>query len=358
MATKQASADKAEASEREYQSTLNAAVAATEDEIFNDAMGDDELDNDGDTSLEDMGDGLEGEVEAEGDDEAEEEAEGEDKEAAEDEEGEEAGTEEAAGEDEGEEGEEQPRDQRGHPRDREPAVPPSRLRQERQRATEAEQRVQALERQIAEYNGRVAELSARVNAPPPRQAEAPPPPKPDMFAEPDKYEQWVLEQAERRASSRIEERFAAFQQVQQQREMQRVDQNLSAAAQGERAFEFQAAYNALTRLDPRDPRNQSLVQGIYTAPDPSKAMFDWWDRNGGEEYRAQVFEQLAPRVQQRQQSRAPQNGNGRMQPRHEIRPAQRLPSLNSATGSNVQRNADPEMQDGSERSIFDYGTRR
>jgi hypothetical protein len=354
MATRQPSADKAETSEREYQTTLNAAVAATEDEIFTDALGGEELDNDGDTSLEDMGDGLEGEPEES--DEAEEEAESEGQEAAKGEDGEEAETAEAAGDDEGEEVEEQPRDQRGQFRDREPAVPPSRLREATTRAREAEERLLAAERTIAEYNGRLAELSARVNAPPPRQPEAPAP-KPDMFAEPERYEAWVLEQATARANARIEERLNSFQQQQQQREAQRVDQSLADAARGERAFEFQAAYNSLTALDPRSPRDQATVRSIYNAPDPAKALFDWWDRNGGEEYRAQVYEQLAPRIQQRQQ-RAPQNGMGRAQPRQEFRPAQRLPSLNSATGSNVQRTADPEMLDGSEGSIFRYGAAR
>src|SRR3984893_2644447 len=358
MATRQASAQaitaNAEVSEREYQTTLNAAVAATEDEIFTDALSGEELDNDGDTSLEEMGDDLEGE--AEESDEAEEGAEGESEEAAEGEDGEETETAEAAGEDEGQEAAEQPRDQRGQVRDRDPAIPPARLREANARSRELEERLAAQERIIAEYNGRIAELSARVNTPPPRQAEAPAP-KPDMFAEPDKYEAWVLEQAERRANAIVERGLNSYQQQQQQREAQRVDQSLADAARGERAFEFQAAYNRLTALDPRNPRDQATVRGIYNAPDPAKALFDWWDRNGGEEYREQVFSQLAPRIQERQHAAA-RNGNGRAQPRHEIRPAQRLPSLNGATGSNVQRTADPEMLDGSEASVFRYGAAR
>src|ERR1700730_3715763 len=144
MAPRQASAPavaaNAEVSEREYQTTLNAAVAPTEDEIFTDALGGDELDNDGDTSLEDMGDGLEGE--AEESDEAEEDAEGESQEAAEGEDGEEAEAAQAAGEGAAE----QPR--------REPVVTSKRLREESQRARQAEERLVAAERTIAEYNGR------------------------------------------------------------------------------------------------------------------------------------------------------------------------------------------------------------
>ena len=43
-----------ERTEREFQLDVNAAVANTETEIFDDALGDEPLDNDGDTSLEEM----------------------------------------------------------------------------------------------------------------------------------------------------------------------------------------------------------------------------------------------------------------------------------------------------------------
>lgn len=343
-----------EGSEREYQATLNRAVEDTEQEIFADALGADELDNDADTSLEDMGEGLEGEVE----DDAEEEAEGEGEEA-EGEQGEEA----EAAEGEGEEGEqaqeEPPRDQRGQFREREPAVPPGRLREQTQRATAAEERASALERQIAEMNGRLAELSARANAPPPRQQQAEaPPPKPDMFTDPEGYERWVLEQAERRVQGTIEQRFTQFQQQQQAREAQRVDESLAMAARGERAFEFGAAYNALTSLDPRNPQSRQTVSRIYNAADPAAALFDWWEQNGGPDYREQVYQQVAPRVQQRNGNGARQPQGQQQQPRQVFRPAQRLPSLNSATGSNAQRVSDPEMLDGSDDAVFRFATRR
>jgi hypothetical protein len=345
-----------EVSEREYQATLNRAVEDTEAEIFADALGQDELDNDADTSLEDMGEGLEGEVE----DDAEEEAEGEG-EPGEPEAGEGEEAEAAEGEpDEGEQPQEPPRDQRGQFREREPAVPPYRLREQTERATMAEERAQALERQVAEMNGRLAELSARANAPPPRQQQAEPPaPKPDMFTDPDGYERWVLEQAERRVQGTIEQRFTQFQQQQQAREAQRVDESLAMAARGERAFEFGAAYNALTSLDRNSPQARSTVSRIYNAADPAAALFDWWEANGGPEYRDQVYQQVAPRVQQRAGNgmRQPQQGQ-QQQPRHVIRPGQRLPSLNSATGSNSQRISDPEMLDGSDEAIFRFGTRR
>jgi hypothetical protein len=126
-----------ERSEKELSRDINAAIAGTEDEIFTDAMGDDELDNDGDTSLEEMGEGLEGDhldKDGEGDDEdAGDEEDAEDKDAEEEDEASEDDEENEvrAGE------EEQVRDDRGRFDRREPRIPPERLRHE------AEQRRQA-----------------------------------------------------------------------------------------------------------------------------------------------------------------------------------------------------------------------
>lgn len=354
-----ARAGEGEQSEREYQATINDAIRDTEGEIAAAAFDEDEPENDGDTSLEEMGEGLEGEVE----DDAEEEVDGEGEEEAEgdaeDGDGEEAGADEG---EEGEQPEEQPRDQRGQFRDREPAVPPGRLREQTQRATAAEERAQALERQVAEMNGRLAEISARTNAPPQRQPEAPPP-RPDPFSDPEGYERWADDRAERRAAAIVDQRISQFQAVQQQREAQRVDTSLERAAKGPRAFEFGAAYNALTSLDPRNPQSRATVADIYTAPDPAKALWDWWEENGAPEYRDQILEQLGARPARNGRGRGPDDRSGdrrgeQTQPRHVIRGPTRLPSLNSATGSNSQRVSDPEMLDGSERAIFEYGTRR
>ena len=81
--------------EDEYRLDINRAIADTEDEIFREAMGDQELDNDGDTSLEQMGEGPGGDV-IEDDEEAE---------------GEEAGDEEALQAEGGEPEEEEPDDE-------------------------------------------------------------------------------------------------------------------------------------------------------------------------------------------------------------------------------------------------------
>src|SRR5882757_9888462 len=50
----------AERAERELNADVNDAIARTDGEVFTDAMGDEPLGEDDDTSLEDMGEGLEG----------------------------------------------------------------------------------------------------------------------------------------------------------------------------------------------------------------------------------------------------------------------------------------------------------
>lgn len=360
--TARQAANTEEASEREYQATLNRAVEDTEQEIFSEALGEDELDNDGDTALEDMGEGLEGE--GEGEVEEDLETEGDEEQEGDEAEGEEVEEDELEGDEAEEESEEEPqRGQRGRfQQEDQGRVPSGRLREETRARQQAESEASELRRQLAEMNGRLSEISARVNAPQPRQQQQEPKPKPDMFAEPEKYEEWVLEQAEARAEAKFDQRFQSFEQRQQQQTSQRVDSALAEAARGPRSFEFGAAYNALTSLDPKDPRNRATVGRVYNAGDNAeKALWDWWDQNGGPEYRDQILDQLTPR-EQRQQDRDFRRQGGRApqgQPRHVIRQGQRLPSLNAATGSNSRQTiADPEMSDGSEESVFRFGTRR
>jgi hypothetical protein len=341
-----------ETSEREYQANVNDMVRDTEGEIFADALDNAELDNDGDTSLEEMGDGLEGEVEEEAEPEVDEVDEEQD-------EGDEDET-----DDEGEVEDDEVVDDRQDTRRGQQEVgrvPSGRLREETRARQQVEQERDELRRQMAEMNGRMAELSARVNAPQQRQQAPTPAPKPDMFAEPDKYEQWVLEQAEARALEKMDARFQSFEQRQTQQVVQRVDTALNEEARGPRSFEFTAAYNALTSLDPRDPRNRTIVGRVFNAGDRAgEALWDWWDKNGGQEYRDQILEQLSPRQRRAQEREFSREDRGREEPRHVIRQGQRLPSLNSASGSMRSRSQvqDPEMSDGSEESIFRFAARR
>src|SRR5271166_5980791 len=88
----------AERADREENADVNEAIARTDSEVFTDALGDEPLDAEAGTELEEMGDGLEGE-----DLEEDEEAEGEQQAAPEGEESAEEG-EEGEEEAEGDEG--------------------------------------------------------------------------------------------------------------------------------------------------------------------------------------------------------------------------------------------------------------
>ena len=321
MAVAKPAAPAAEQTEREFQAEINHAVAETESEIFGDATGDAPLDNDGDTSLEAVGDAM-GVV-------------------AEEEEGGATiadGAEPFADATDAD-GSDPPRDEGETP----PAV-------EAQNAT--------LRTQLSTLEARFNDLQARLSGqgqqqPRPAEGEASEPGKPDMFANPDAYEKWLVDRATR-------DTFALLRQQQQSDDASRVGRSLANAARSERGFEFSAAYNALTALDPRNPDHQALVHGIYNAPDPGGALFDWWDENGGPQFRQQILAQLVPRDQREQQGHRQQRGGAArtVQPRYEYRTGQSLPSLNSAAGSNSQRISQPEFLDNTDASVFDFATRR
>jgi hypothetical protein len=340
-------------SEREISQDINAAIAGTEDEIFQEAMGEDELDNDGDTDLEEMGEGLEGEH-LEDEDDAEEDA-GPDPEEEDEEESDEEGEEYDAQAREGE----QPRD--------EPRIPPGRLRAEADRARQAEQREQEWQRRHEILEARFNDMQARINTPQPQRVD-PPPLKPDMFSEPEKYEQWVLDRAEERSLRRMQAAFDQRDEAQRQAFNDNVERSMASAEHGPRGFEFRAAYNALLQLNPRDPQHRSTVQSIVHSRDPAEALFGWWDENGGEDFRQKLIDQLQGRDSGRGDRRGRRNDERRdrddradryeERPRHVVRPGRPMRSLNGAAGGSAHRVADPEMLNGSEGSVFDFATRR
>jgi hypothetical protein len=81
-----------------------------------------------------------------------------------------------------------------------------------------------------------------------------PVPKPDMFADPEGYERWMLGEMDRRAGN---SEFAT----------QRLNASLGAAHQihGE---SFETAWNDVTSMDHRDPRAREAVAKIVSAADP------------------------------------------------------------------------------------------
>jgi hypothetical protein len=381
-----AKAPNAEAAERELNADINSAIAATETEIFEEAMGDDPLDLDNDRSLEEMGDGLEGEHLDEGDvadeegttdEQLEETAEDDADEEAEDEQSEDDEVDDEQQSEEGEVEEEtgpedQPiaaRERRDEMADRR-GIPPGRLREESEARRAAERERDDLRYAFQTLEARFNDMQARLNGsqqPQQRQQQEQRPPKPDMFSDPDGYEKWVLEEADRRAEARVEQRLRESMEQQQQREMARVNENLSRAARGQRGFEFREAFDRLTSLDPRDQRNRDLVRGIYESADPASALFEWWEENGGPEYREAIYAQVAGEPAPRQQRGFDRHGASnemrRQAPaRNEVRYSggqqRRMPpSLNSAVGGGRQQINDPEMLDNSDDAVFRFAMR-
>ena len=319
--------------------------------MFTDALGDEPLDDEAGTELEEMGEGLEGE-ELEDEDEtpeAEAEAAPEGEEPAQ--EKPEAEPEEAEGEEAGEQPPPAP-----EPRPQ-PSIPPRVLREAREQWRVEADELRALNRDL---QMRLDNLS-RQPAPQPPPQPAPQPAPPDQFADPQGYTNWIREDARREAERVFNERFAQ-QQQQQQRDMEmRLNDSLAQTASGPRSYEFNVAYRDLTSLD-RTPENAALVRRLAAQPDPGQAILDWWELSSNPDYveaHREIVRQTyaASRPQrggpQRQSSRVPmQNGQT---PRHEVR----LPrSLSEASGGRSQHISDAEMSDGSEESVFAYGARR
>ena len=309
---------------------LAQAIADTEDEIFRDANSTDPLDNDGDRSLEEMGDGLEGEQL--------------DEEADEDEADEEAGeTEEveaqASDEPEPEQREEIPAAP-AEDRSRQGMVPSGRLREVRE-AKEAE--INALR---AEFEA----FKAGINQRPQPQQQQPPAEPPDMFADPEGFRRHVIEQANAAAQYR------------------HVEASLQDAAEthGEN---FQTAYRELQNLGQSERQqfgNSPSIARIWNAPNPGRALMSWHAQQStlkevGNDPNAWLERKLQERLNdpdflaaavERARGSARQSG-AREYTRTR---APNLPSLNAASGSS-HHVEDPDLYDPSERAVFDFATR-
>jgi hypothetical protein len=386
-----------ERTERDYQLDVNTAVANTELEIFADAMGDEELDNDGDTSLEEMDDGLEGNTEA-GDETESDEGDDQALEAAEGEEGDEPGAEgdleeHDDGTDQGDQGQRRVEQREpGRQEFRRSGVPPAVHRQVGQRARAAEHEAeterearQRLERELAETRGRLDMLTQTVTRPQPQQRqEQRPDPEPDVIVDPQAWREWNDRRTQERIAAGVREGIGAFRQEMQQRDEGRINQSFGQLAQGPRRYEFSAAHQALLTLDPRNPQNRATVAAIVNSPDPGGALMDWFEENGAEDFRAEVAEQLGlgefyeqarqqeqPRQRGRnganRQNDRQQNGGrqGRQQssrqdqqgqPRYTFRVPPSLSEARGGRGGNSRdgagTNYDSDAMDDSDESVF------
>jgi hypothetical protein len=345
---------------------LGQAVANTESEIFRSAMDQAEPDEaeEGDRSREEMGEGLEGQHEAEVE---EDEAEGEEGDA----DAETDGEEEAEAEQPRAETkpEAQQRDDKGQ------FVPRSRLKEETAKRQEVENARKADSdrhaAEIAALNKRLDDLLARPAPQPQPQPvaakvePAAPAPKPDMFTEPEKYEQWVLDQARQNAAQEmgkvVTERFVSASM---------------ADAHEQHGDEFVKAYENLTGINPvtqqvvrqidrTDPVRMGEIQRVINAPNPGRALMNWQrqqatlQRVGSDpakfeqDIRTAEAERLKADPEFRKQllaelkAEATQGDNGR--PRN----VTRFPkSLSEASGGQSAHQRDPSDFDDSDENVF------
>jgi hypothetical protein len=337
-----------EVSVPDYQSDVKYMIADTEREIFSEATNEELPENDGDTSLEEMDDPYEDDTEPDGTTEEEPRQQQAN-----------APTEQVGGGEEEEQVEPDERDGRNW-------VPPSRLREESERRRAAETRYDTLQTQFNELSQRVMSIQPQQQQAPQRQAPEPEPlpAQPDRFADPDGFDRWQDAKYGRMLDDRIRQVNEGWQRELQNRETTRINRSLDAMARGPRGWEFSQAYQSLTSL-PVTPENAAMVRGISESPNPGDALMEWWEVNGGEEFRQGILDQLAdqygfvPPSQDRGGGKP--NGNGQQSPRHVTRlPAgmRSTRSLNDARGGRRQETPDPEMFDDSERSVFSFASRR
>jgi hypothetical protein len=355
----------AEQAERAENADINEAIARTDSEVFTDALGDEPLEDDAGTELEDMGDGLEGD-ELEEEEAEEPQPEGEQQAgAAGDQEGAQQaeGEENAAGDDAetgGDGGQPLPQADQRPP----PSIPPRVLREAREQwRTEAEElRAQNRDLQMR-LDNLVRQPAPQPQPPPQTQQRASQPP--DQFADPAGHDAWLLEEGERRAEARFEARWQQQQQLQQRDMETRLNEGLASMASGPRSYEFNVAYRDLVSLN-KTPENAALVRRLVANPETAgQAILDWWETTSNPdyiEYHRDVVRQTysTPAGRPQRNGFPRQNGSripvqNRQAPRHEVR----LPrSLSEATGGRSQHVNDPDMFDGAEDSIFAYGARR
>lgn len=360
---------------------LGEAIAATEKEIFDSGVSDQDetvLDDTGDRSLEEMEDvtGEEDEPDDGNDDDGDEDA----------------------GDDEPDEGKKEDRDEKGRFKAKEPdegkddgkdkagektaakpdpkadkpaAVPPGRLREaaEARRAAEAardtarqelETERQAHKTQLATLQGQIEQLTRQftaLQAAKPAAEEKPAPKKevPDVLIDPEGYARYVQET--------IAEQSTTFQR---QLAAQKVELTFSAAHR-QHGAEFEAAYQAISGLDRNNPSDRVTVQRIYNAPDPGAALMKWhrdqttlrevgddpaaYRQKIADDAKAQLMKDPEFRKALIEELRAEAAGANGGQPRT----VTRLPkSLNGASGGRSDRSFDPATTDASDKAIFDF----
>lgn len=315
----------------------NGAVANTDQEIFASAFTDEEqeFDDDGDRSLEDMGDGPEGQIEPD-DEETDDKVD--------------AAADEKPGDPEKpeqpgkvKEPEPEPEEEEPEPElPRDPAGLRAAMVSERKARQAAEAANKAAREEIAAANARLDRLMAMQEQARPQPPPPPPPPKPDPVLDPEGYERYVVAQAEQRMTMlNIERSFAEAHET--------------------LGKEFEDAYSALQKLNPNNPVDKATGNRIYTAPDPAKAMMRWHREQtalremGGDpaKYRQKIRDELLDDPEMAKavfaRWREQNQGGDPGRPRNITRLP---PSLNRARGGSSDRMLG--AADNTDAAVFDY----
>ena len=336
------------------------AIDSTNKEIFGEAFEQEELtlDETGDRTVEQMGEGLEGQHEPDDDDEVE----GEESEGGEESDGEE-------GEGDGKEVKEPPADVAAKTAaEQEPQgrVPSGKLREanEARRAAEAERdalkaqiektgdtkalsdRLELALRQIDELRRQPAQQQPRQEAP---KVEAPP----DLFENPTGF---------------VDHLQKGFQTELSKRDQQLSNMRLETSFAIAHAFHkdtFEKAFESINKLDPRNPDDRSTVQRIYSAPNPGEALVNWHRRSETlrvvgddptkflESERARMREELLKDPEFRKQIIDAARGEASTANNGAPNTTTRLPrSLNQAEGGNRRPAVDPRQFDDSDTAVF------
>ena len=363
-------ATKEEVNDREIDSLIRDAMSATDKEIFADAFGKDEpvLDETDDRWVEVMGDGLEGQREAE---ESEDDSEKDDAEETETE-GEAQETEkDKAEKKDGEKAE--PDKAEAKPEKPEGRVPSGKLREanERARAAEAEREALKAERETERAQSRkeLDELKAKFDGmlqvlqrqqPQPAKAEAPKvDTPPDLWEDPNGF--FAHRDKTRQSElSRIEQ---AINNLRIQNSMQ-----VARAIHGEA---FEKARAAAAKFDPNNDDDNQTAMRIFTAPNPGDALVQWHKRaetlrivgddpaKYEETIQAKAREALMKDPEFRKQLIAELREEAGIANNGKLNTLTRLPpKLNGAPGPAANRDTDlAALGDGSDESIFESAWR-
>ena len=356
---------------------IGTAIIETEKEIFGEAFGAESttIDDSGDKTVEEMGEGLEGQHEPPEDEEDDEAEDGESEESEDGEEGEG----EANDKDKSEPADKPGKDKTETKVDAEPErtgrVPPGKHREVAERARAAEAERDQLKQQLADkdavHKRELDAVNAKIDGmlaafkqsqqPQPKQetaGEKKPDELPDIFDNPNGFVETL--------DKRLDTKLSTFGD---QLTNMRVEFSMGLA-HARHGDSFVKAMEALQKLNPQNPDDRATVQRIYASPNAGETLVSWYKRSEAlrevgddpvkyrERIAAEAREALTKDPEFRKQLieslTAEANAGDAGQPRT----VTRLPkSLNGATGGNSTHGGDRFAYDDSDGAVFDSAFR-